>query len=81
MRSFKYKIGNIETIIPWSKPDKIQLEKWYRDFIQIPGMISYKIKNDIIVTIIMRIKREAHNGNQNKTGNLEIGDPEIWESQ
>ena len=42
MRSFKYKIGNIETIIPWSKPDKIQLEKWYRDFIQIPWIQDYE---------------------------------------
>ena len=35
--TFKYKIGDIETSVPWGRPNKEKLQKWYQDFIQIPG--------------------------------------------
>lgn len=40
--TFKYKIGDLETSVPWDRPSKEKLQKWYQDFIQIPGVENYE---------------------------------------
>ena len=50
--SFKYKIGNIETNEPWTRPNKNLLGMWYEEFKQLPGVTNYKLlAGDSLLTV------------------------------
>jgi hypothetical protein len=40
---FYCKIGDVETTIPWLRPNLETLKKWYEEFSKVPGISNYDI--------------------------------------
>jgi hypothetical protein len=41
--SFYCKIGDIETTIPWNRPNLTTLKEWYLDWVNTPGINNFEI--------------------------------------